>query len=141
MAVKREKETTENSETAKAERLREAAIIALLTAPSIEEAAKTVGVGATTIYRWMKLPQFQEELKEARRQAVSLAIGKLQRSTSAAVKVLQDVAENDEAPASARVSAAKTILEMALKAVELDDIINRLEEIEKAMEARKGDLS
>jgi ribulose 1,5-bisphosphate carboxylase large subunit-like protein len=54
---------------------------------------------------------------------------------------LKDVAENEDSPASARVSAAKTILEMAMKAVELDDVIRRLDELEKAIEARKGDLN
>lgn len=127
----------EKAQSEKYERLKDNAIIALLTAPNIDEAAKIVGVGASTLYRWLKLPEFQEELKEARRQAVALAIGKLQRSTSAAVGVLQSVAEDKEAPASARVSAAKTIIEMALKAVELDDVIRRLDEIEKAMEARE----
>lgn len=118
------------SQASKQDRLKEAAIIALLTAPNIEAAAQTAGVSDTTIYRWLKLPEFQEGLREARKQAVSLAINNLQQSTATAVKVLQDVAKNEDAPASARVSAAKSILDMALKAVELDDIIGRLKKIE-----------
>jgi hypothetical protein len=127
----------EKAQSEKYERLKDQAIISLLTAPNIEEAAKALGIGQTTLYRWLRLPEFQDELKEARRQAVNLAIGKLQQSTSKAVQVLQDVAENEEAPASARVSAAKTIIEMSLKAVELDDIIERLKRLEELAE-KKG---
>lgn len=127
---------SEKSQVDKYDRLKDKAIIALLTAPNIEEAAKCIGIGQTTLYRWLKLPEFQEELKEARRQAVSLAVGKLQQSTATAVNVLQSVAENEESPASARVSAAKTILEMALKAVELEDIVARIEQLEQMAEKK-----
>ncbi len=121
----------ENPQVDKYDRLKEQAIIALLTACNIEGAAKTLDIGVSTLYRWLQREDFQAELKEARRQAVNLAIGKLQQSSSKAVQVLQDVAENEEAPASARVSAAKTILEMALKAVEIEDIVKRLGQLEK----------
>lgn len=130
------KEKAEN-QASKQERLKGAAIIALLTAPTIEDAAKEAGVSDTTLYRWLKLPEFQEELRETKKQAVNLALTKLQHSTTAAVQVLQDVAEDKDAPASARVSAAKGILDMALKAVELDDLIQRLKKLEEQI-ALKG---
>jgi septum formation inhibitor MinC len=120
---------------------KDAAILALLTAPNQTEAAKQAGIGEATLYRWLQLDDFQQALKEARRQAVGVAMGRLQQAATAAVDVLKDVAENEDSPASARVSAAKTILEMAMKAVELDDVIRRLDELEKAIEARKGDLN
>lgn len=125
------------SQASKHDRLKESAIIALLTAPSIEEAAQTAGVSDTTIYRWLKLPEFQAELKEARRQAVNLAISKLQQSTASAVKVLQDVAENEDAPASARVSAARIILDQVLKTVELEEVISRIEKLEEKVVRNK----
>ena len=39
-------------------RKKEEAIAALLTQRNIEEAAKSIGVGANTLLRWMKEPEF-----------------------------------------------------------------------------------
>lgn len=136
MAEKTEKSPDEKDQSAKYERQKEAVIVALLTAPSIEDAAKASGVGATTIYRWMKLTDFQSELKEARRQAVNQAVGKLQQSCSEAVDVLKDIMNDKTVLASSRVSAARTILDSSLKVVEMEDIMERLEDIEKALELR-----
>lgn len=109
----------------------EVAIAALISAPSIAEAAKLAGIAEVTLWRWMKDTEFQSYYREARKQAVSQAISKLQKSSSEAVDVLKEVAEDKEASPNARVSAAKTILEMALKASELEDVISRIEELEK----------
>jgi ribulose 1,5-bisphosphate carboxylase large subunit-like protein len=46
---------------------------------------------------------------------------------------LRSVCEDSEAPASARVSAAKAILDGAVKAVELQDLAARVEELEAAL--------
>ena len=43
---------------------------------------------------------------------------------------LTDVAQDVSCPASARVSAARTVLELALKGVELEDLAVRVEELE-----------
>jgi hypothetical protein len=54
-----------------------------------------------------------------------------------ATKTLRAVCESTEAPASARVAAAKTILDGAVKAVELQDLTARLEALEQSVEANK----
>jgi hypothetical protein len=46
------------------------------------------------------------------------------------VVALTDVAQDVSCPASARVSAARTVLELALKGVELEDLAVRVEELE-----------
>ncbi|MGD1092125.1 MAG: hypothetical protein ABSB35_09045 [Bryobacteraceae bacterium] len=43
------------------------AAVALLSQRSMEEAAKTAGIGTQTLYRWLKLPEFQAAYLEARR--------------------------------------------------------------------------
>ena len=52
---------------AKFGRKKEEAIAALLTQPSIEQAARVAGVGPKTLLRWLKLPEFQAAYREARR--------------------------------------------------------------------------
>jgi transposase-like protein len=48
-------------------RKKEQAIAALLTQRNIEEAAKAAGIGANTLLRWLKVPEFQTAYREARR--------------------------------------------------------------------------
>ena len=59
------------------------------------------------------------------------AVGQLQAACSVAVVALTDVFRDVNCPASARVSAARTVLEMALKGVELEDLAVRVEELEQ----------
>ena len=94
------------------------------------KAAATAGVGEVTLWRWMQIPEFKEQYRLARREAVSQAVGHLQGACSVAVVALTDVAQDVSCPASARVSAARTVLELALKGVELEDLAVRVEELE-----------
>jgi transposase-like protein len=55
----------------------EAAINALLTTGTITEAAQTVKISKTTLYKWLNQPDFQERYQTARRQAVDQAAAQL----------------------------------------------------------------
>lgn len=118
------------------EQKQEKAISALLQAQSIREAAKESGIAEATLHRWLKEESFKEAYRAAKREVVQHALCKLQRSAGKAVKVLIDIAEDEKTPASARVSAAKVILETSLKAVEYEDLEKRISEIEKIMTER-----
>src|SRR5436309_12844184 len=80
----------------------EKALLALLTEPSVREAAKASRVGERTLYAWLKEPVFAETYRQARREAVSRALGRLQQVASDAVDTLQSVTTDDEVPAPAR---------------------------------------
>ena len=69
----------------------EAAVAALLTQRNQEEAARSVGIGPATLLRWQKLPEFQDAYRQARRQAVSQSVARLQQASSAAVSTLLKV--------------------------------------------------
>jgi len=66
-------------ELSNTEMRQERAIVALLSEPSIEAAAKTSDVSDVTIWRWMKQPDFRAKLRDARRAVVEGAIGRLQQ--------------------------------------------------------------
>jgi hypothetical protein len=57
----------------------EAAVAALLTQRNQEEAARSVGIGTATLLRWQKLPEFQDAYRQARRQAFSQSVARLQQ--------------------------------------------------------------
>jgi hypothetical protein len=118
-------------------RKQEEAIAALLTQRNIEEAAKSIGVSANTLLRWMKEPEFQKAYREARRQAFGQSIARLQQATSAAATTLLKIMVDQAAPASTRVRAAEAIFNHAAKAIEIEDIEARVTELERAPEQQK----
>ena len=111
-------------------RKQDTAIGALLSRPTISAAAESVGIGESTLRRWLKDRDFLAAYRAARREAVSQAVGHLQGACSVAVLALTDISQDVNNPASARVSAARTVLELALKGVELEDLAVRVEELE-----------
>ena len=103
-------------------RKKEEAIAALLTQRNFEEAARAVGIGAQTMLRWLKVPEFQKAYRDARRDAFSQSIARLQQASGAAVSTLLKVMVDPATPASSRIRAADSILDHAAKAIELEDI-------------------
>jgi hypothetical protein len=110
----------------------------LLSAPTVESAARSAGLSARTAWRRMRDPAVVQRLAEARRQSMQHAMMRLQAAASAAVACLCAVQQDAESE-SAKVSAARTILEMALRAAEIGDIEERLTRLEQLVKNnRKG---
>lgn len=109
------------------------AISALLHESTLERAAKASGVSESTLIRWMKEEAFKAAYRDAKREVVNHATTLLQRCCGQAVGVLVKVATDDDAPASSRVSAAKTILEMSVRSIEIDDLAARVELLEQLL--------
>ena len=118
-------------------RKQEDAIAALLTQRNIEEAAKVAGIGANTLLRWLKVPEFQKAYREARRAAFSQSIARLQQGTSAAATTLIKLLLDPNTPASVRARVADSIFAHASKAIEIEDIEARVSELERAAETAK----
>jgi DNA-binding MurR/RpiR family transcriptional regulator len=129
---------TSDSNTPEMERNKEKAIAALLVQPSIEGAAKSAGISEATLLRWLKDEAFKTSYRDARREVVSQAVTQLQSACGKAVKTLCDIAEDKDAPASSRVSAARAILDTSIKAVELEDLAQRIEALEAAATDKTG---
>jgi hypothetical protein len=120
----------------KLSRKQELAIAALLTCSAITDAAKQCSIGEVTLHRWLKDATFQAAYREARRAVVQQAITQVQRATGEAVETLRNVMQDRESPASARVSAAKAILETAVKGIEIEDLEARIAALEAQGEPR-----
>jgi hypothetical protein len=113
------------------------AMRALLEHPTLRDAAKAVKVGETTLYRWSQEPRFKAAYMEARREAVSQSIAHLQSVTGEAVTCLRDVMKSTSASDAAKVSAARAVLDLALKAVEIEDLAERVKHLETLLEQKK----
>lgn len=123
---------------AKFGRKKEEAVAAVLSQRSLEEAARVAGVGVATLMRWQKLPEFREALRKARREALAQTVGRLQQASSAAATTLLKVMLDQTAPASTRVRAADSVMNHALKAIELEDVLERLTQLERIADLPKS---
>jgi DNA-binding MurR/RpiR family transcriptional regulator len=121
---------------AKLPRKQHQAIAALIKHQTTKEAAEDVGIGEATLFRWMQDHDFQKAYREAKRRVMDHAITQLQQVSSEAVLTLQAIMNDTEKPPSPRVTAARTILDMAVKAVELEDLTARIEALEKKVSTR-----
>lgn len=115
-------------------RKQEEAIAALLSEATVSAAAIRIGVNEVTLWRWLKLPEFNVAYKEARRQVMEKAIAQLQNSTWAASTTLVRLlgAHSD----SVRLRAAMAILDQANKGLEMLDFEERL----AALETKSGEM-
>jgi hypothetical protein len=119
-------------------RKQEEAIAALLSQPTVEQAARAVNIGTRTLIRWLQNPEFKAAYHKARREAFGQATARLQQASGAAVMTLLKIMVDAIAPASTRVRAADSVLDHGAKAIEIEDIEARLAALERAA-GQKGD--
>jgi len=112
------------------------AILALLEKRTVGEAAESVGIGQSTLFRWMQDHNFQRHYLQAKRRVVDHAITQLQKMTGEAVQVLNKIMIDDTKPPTSRIACAKAVLDQALKGFELEDLAVRIDSLEKALENR-----
>jgi hypothetical protein len=112
------------------------AIAALLCEPTIEAAARSAKVGARTLGRWLQRRDFAEELARAAREAMAGAMRSLQAASVEAVETLRAILADEEGPTTARVSAARVILEQAQRAAEREQLEARIVDLERAVAER-----
>jgi hypothetical protein len=117
---------------------KEAAILALLTTRSIEEAARVANIPARTLYRWLKDPDFDAAYRKAKRTAVGQSTARLHHLTSAAVSTLGKIMLDPAMPPGTRVRAADSILDHSAEAMETEEIVARISALEQAAEDAKG---
>jgi hypothetical protein len=116
----------------------EKGILALLSTPTLKEAAGQSGVNEATLFRWLQNRDFHAAYMKARRESFGLAVARLQQASCDAVGVLQEIINDRQAPASARVNAAKAIIDYSSKALELEDLAERVAELESTLKPGEG---
>lgn len=110
----------------------EAAIAALLDGGTIAQAAKKAGIGHRTLHEWLAAPWFATQYAAAKKRALDGTIRNLRAIGTATVQGLYRIACDEKATHIARVSAGRTILDALLRAVELEDVMARIDALEEA---------
>jgi hypothetical protein len=89
------------------------ALVALLSEPTLDAAAAAARVGVRTLRTWRSEPAFAAALETAAADAFGHALARVRGLASEAVETLHRVMRDPAAPASAKVAAARTVLERA----------------------------
>lgn len=109
-------------------------ISALLTCPTLDKAAQMCGLSVRQLYERRQDAAFMQKLAEAQTQALATTTRFLQHATGSAAAALLEIVENREQPAQVRVTAAKAILEQAIRLTETVDFGERLDALERYAE-------
>ena len=110
----------------------QAAIAALLSSPSITEAAEASGIGRSTMHRWLEDPEFKQALSAAEAEAISSAVRRMVGDMSDNLATMRDIRDDKESSAALALRAAIALDASLLKWREIASIEERL----VALEAR-----
>lgn len=112
------------------QRKAEVAIAALMRGATIKRAAEDAGIGYRTLKTWLASDWFPPLYQEAKDRLLDAVVNQLRSIGSEGVEALRAVVSNAESPPAARVSAGRAMLEILLRAVEVQDIVTRLARLE-----------
>jgi len=106
-----------------------ALITALAGGATVQEAARQAGVSEATAYRRLRDAGFCQQLAEARSAMIGRAVGVLARVSTAAAATLAGLLRAESE--SVRLGAARSILELATKMRESEELEQRIAALEE----------
>ena len=107
-------------------------VAALAGGATVAKAAELAGVAPRTVWRRLQDDAFHQRLDTARQQTIQAAVDMLGKAASAATMTLIDLLQSKHPP-SARLGAARAILELGAKLREGQEVEERLTAIEAAL--------
>lgn len=106
----------------------------LLAAPSIEEGCKQAKVGKATLYKWLKNETFRDEIRRLRQEIVTGALENLKANVTKATEALVGLLDSQNE--TIRHRTAKDIIEFTQRAIENENLEERIENLERKMNER-----
>lgn len=106
-------------------------ISALLTTPTIKEAANVCGMSATQIYAHLRDPTFKRKYAKARLNILESNSAKLQHYISMAIDKIAEIIEDENNSPQVRLNACEAVIRNSMKLTEQVEILNRLEKLEE----------
>ena len=109
----------------------QSALSIIAASPSVAQAARTSGIGQSTIYRWMEDDDFRGELTRLRRESAELARRELQGLMLRSVSVLADAMEDPDK--AVRLRAARYAMSFALRVGEIETLKREIRDLQEAL--------
>jgi|YelNatPaOPRAMG01_1025707.scaffolds.fasta_scaffold14409_6 transposase len=112
------------------------AITHIINSSSLEEASLKAKVSRTTLYNWLKDENFKAEVRRQRDEVIQNALNRLKGAITEAVEELIKLtkAQREEV----RRLACNDIITFALKSIEIEDIEERLDKVERIVLERRS---
>jgi hypothetical protein len=112
------------------------AVEALLSCPTVGEAATAAGVSRRTLGRWLLCPGFLDAYRTGAQTVYGRCLATLSTGATEAAEALRECLQSSR-PAD-RIAAARALLEQTHKARELCDLESRLAELEATAASKDG---
>ena len=110
------------------------AIPFLIGSPTYTQGCEKAKINKTTLYKWLKNPEFRTELDRQRSEIVEAAFGMIAQNIEKAVSTL--VGLLDTGDDRVKRLTANDIIGHFLKQKELEDLEERIQQIERQLEKR-----
>lgn len=114
-----------------------ALISALLTRPTIKQAAESVGLSEQAVYSRLRKVDFRTKLQNARTTQFQVISSKLEDANFKALDTLINILDDSEVSAGIKVKASQTLLDLSLKNREQIDVISRIENLEEMLKSQE----
>ena len=100
-------------------------------------AAERAGVSLRAVRRYLADPSTRQALAAIRDERLRSLAGRALTEAGPALAILRAIAEASDSPPAARVSAAKALLDVALRLVESADLAERVERLEEIVKEQR----
>ena len=124
-------ENERGSKTSSLSRRQQSALPVIAATPTLSQAARSSGIGESTLYRWLEDPGFREELIRLRQEAADLAKRELQGVMLRSVTVISDALEDPEI--AIRLRAARYGMSFAVQISEVEKLRADLQAVEDGL--------
>lgn len=104
---------------------------ALMTSSTKKEAYQAAHISHATANRFDNDPEFQKMYQQRRQKIMEFTGNRLRQLSSKAVETLARIMDSEEATPTEQTRAAKIVLDSAFQVANQQDILDRLDELEK----------
>ncbi|MFC1737966.1 phBC6A51 family helix-turn-helix protein [Planctomycetota bacterium] len=111
------------------------AIPHIVSSPTYTKGCKKAKINKTTLYKWLKEPEFKAELDRQRDEIAAEAFGVLSQSLTQAIEALVGLLDNKDD--RLKRLAAKDVIDFIIRHKENEDLDKRLTAIEKLIAEKK----
>ena len=112
---------------------------AMLTSKTVEEATEKADITRNTAYRYLNNDEWQKEYRQKRNELTDTLTSHLLQLGTQAIETLENNMTDPDATPASKNTTAKTILDYIYSNYDREQIVERLEEIERALAEQGGD--
>ena len=111
------------------------AIPHIVSSPTYTKGCKKAKINKTTLYKWLKEPEFKAELDRQRDEIAAEAFGVLTQGLTRAAETLVNLLDNKDD--RLKRLTAKDVIDFIIRHKENEDLDERLKEVEKQLAEKK----